>query len=172
MVVIDEIHHCRNTGTISRRVASALADCADGVVGLSATPVHLSSENLFRLLEALDQDSFPNQGLFDERVAANRNFVEAERMLRAKAPNDALRGGDARENAAIVRSVLGGTRGPARDVVLLNAGAALFIAGTSPTLRDGMQRAGEAIDCGLAAATLDRLVALSAADPPGAGEAK
>jgi len=86
-----------------------------------------------------------------------------------KAPNDALRGGDAQENAGIVRAVLAGTRGPARDVVLLNAGAALFIAGAAPTLRDGMAQAGAAIDKGTAMQTLDRLVALSAVDVAGEG---
>ncbi|MGE0704481.1 MAG: anthranilate phosphoribosyltransferase [Vicinamibacterales bacterium] len=81
-----------------------------------------------------------------------------------KASGDGLRGGDATENAGIIRSVLGGTRGPARDVVLLNAGASLFIAGAAPTLAAGMETAGQAIDSGRAAQTLERLVALSAID--------
>ncbi len=89
-----------------------------------------------------------------------------------KAPNDALRGGDAAENAGIVRSVLGGATGPARDVVLLNGGAALFIAGVAPTLREGMERAADAIDRGRAAHTLERLVAISAIDDPAAAEVR
>jgi anthranilate phosphoribosyltransferase len=83
-----------------------------------------------------------------------------------KTPAGALRGGDATENAAIVRSVLSGARGPARDVVLLNAGASLFIAGSAATLRDGMNAASAAIDSGRAAQTLERLVVLSASDEP------
>ena len=47
----------------------------------------------------------------------------------AKASPDALKGGDAPENAAIIHTVLAGAQGPARDIVVLNAGAALFIAG-------------------------------------------
>lgn len=78
-----------------------------------------------------------------------------------KAPGEALRGGDAAENAAIVRSILAGTRGPARDVVLLNAGAALFVAGAVDAVRDGIGRAAEAIDSGAAARTLEAMARLS-----------
>ena len=65
-----------------------------------------------------------------------------------------LRGGDAAANAAIIRGVLSGERGPRRDVVLLNAGAGLFIAGKSASVREGIARAAEAIDSGAAAGTL------------------
>lgn len=80
-----------------------------------------------------------------------------------KAPAEALKGGDAHENAAIVQSVLAGTRGPARDVVLLNAGAALFIAGVASSLEDGIARGSQALDRGEAKRTLDRMVAVSTA---------
>ncbi len=72
-------------------------------------------------------------------------------------PGD-LKGGDAAENAAIVRSVLEGRDGPARDVVLLNAGAALFIAGRVASIRDGIARASAAIASGAAVATLERMI--------------
>jgi anthranilate phosphoribosyltransferase len=81
-----------------------------------------------------------------------------------KAPADALKGGDAPENAQIIRRILDGAAGPARDVVLLNAGASLFIAGAAPSVRDGIVRAARAIDAGDAARTLDRLVAVSSAE--------
>ncbi len=74
---------------------------------------------------------------------------------------DELRGGDPATNAAIARAVLGGERGPARDVVVLNAGAALVAAGTAVAVADGMTQAEAAIDDGRAAAALDRLVAAS-----------
>jgi anthranilate phosphoribosyltransferase len=93
----------------------------------------------------------------------------------AKAPTRALAGGDAAENAAIVRSVLAGTRGPARDVVLLNAAAALFLAGRVSHVRDGLRLAGDSIDSGAAARTLDELVRVSRSRPadgaPGGGPA-
>lgn len=73
----------------------------------------------------------------------------------------ALAGGDAAENAAIITAVLAGTRGPARDVVLLNAGAGLLVAGVAPTLRTGVARAAQAIDDGAAARTLAEMVRLS-----------
>jgi anthranilate phosphoribosyltransferase len=57
-----------------------------------------------------------------------------------------------------VRGVLAGEPGPARDVVLLNAGAALLICGKVASLRDGIAMAAAAIDGGGAARTLDALV--------------
>lgn len=77
----------------------------------------------------------------------------------AKAPAGALAGSDAVHNAAIVRAVLAGQVGAARDVVLLNAGAALLICGRAGSLRDGIALAALAIDDGRAAERLDRLVA-------------
>ncbi|MBI5439965.1 MAG: anthranilate phosphoribosyltransferase, partial [Deltaproteobacteria bacterium] len=61
-----------------------------------------------------------------------------------------IAGGDARENAQIVRRVLAGEKGPRRDVVLLNAGAALYVAGVSSDIREGVARAAGAIDSGAA----------------------
>jgi anthranilate phosphoribosyltransferase len=68
-----------------------------------------------------------------------------------------LKGGDAVQNAGIMKAVLDGTRGAPRDVVLLNAGAALFVAGRVDTIRDGIARGAEAIDSGAASATLDKM---------------
>ena len=81
-----------------------------------------------------------------------------------KAAPQALKGGDARENAAIIQSVLAGARGPARDVALLNTGAALFIAGAASSVEDGIARGSQALDRGEAKRTLDRLVAVSTAE--------
>jgi anthranilate phosphoribosyltransferase len=75
-----------------------------------------------------------------------------------------LRGGDAVENASIVRSVLTGAPGPARDVVLLNAGAALFVAGRAGSIREGIGQAAAAIDRGAAQATIETMVRLSHAE--------
>jgi anthranilate phosphoribosyltransferase len=76
-----------------------------------------------------------------------------------------LQGGDAERNASIVRAVLAGERGPARDIVLLNAGAALLVAGRTETVADGIRRAAAAVDSGTARATLDRMARISAEDP-------
>ena len=79
----------------------------------------------------------------------------------AKATLEDLKGGDAAVNAARIREVLDGAEGPSRHIVLLNAGAALFVAGRVETLRDGIARAGEAIDSGAARDVLARLIAAS-----------
>ena len=74
---------------------------------------------------------------------------------------DALAATSADNSAEIVRSVLSGTAGPARDVVLLNAAAALVVAGESDSLSDGVKLAAESIDSGAASRSLDALTALS-----------
>jgi anthranilate phosphoribosyltransferase len=86
-----------------------------------------------------------------------------------KAAPGSLGGATARDNARTIERVLGGERGPARDVVVLNAGAALFIAGCAASIADGIARAAAAIDSGGAQRTLAALAAISAADGPGAG---
>jgi anthranilate phosphoribosyltransferase len=74
----------------------------------------------------------------------------------ARAGLDELRGGTAEESAAIARAILEGQPGPRRDVVLLNAGAALEVAGFAASLEEGMATAARAIDDGHALATLVR----------------
>ncbi len=73
-----------------------------------------------------------------------------------------LRGGDVEHNVEIARAVLAGDPGPARDVVLLNAGAALWTAGHSTDLAAGVAAAAGSIDSGAAADVLDRWVAAAA----------
>jgi anthranilate phosphoribosyltransferase len=72
-----------------------------------------------------------------------------------------LQGGDAEENAAIVRDVLAGSEGPKRDVVLLNAAYALVAAGITESVDAGLQKARNMIDDGLAKAKLEGLVNLT-----------
>ena len=82
----------------------------------------------------------------------------------AKAAPADLIGGDAAVNAGIVRGVLDGRGGAPRDVVLLNAGAALFIAGRTESIASGIRLASAAIDSGAAKATLDRMARTSHAE--------
>jgi anthranilate phosphoribosyltransferase len=79
----------------------------------------------------------------------------------ARASREDLHGGDPGESARVARAVLDGRPGPARDVVLLNAGAALEVAGVAADLDEGLELAAASIDDGKAAATLDRWVAVS-----------
>ena len=73
-------------------------------------------------------------------------------------PAETIAGGDAQHNAAIIRSVLKGKEGPQRDVVLLNAAAALLVAGLAKDLMDGVARAAESIDRGRAYEKLEALI--------------
>ena len=101
--------------------------------------------------------------------AVNTFYVHPADVGLPKAAAGALRGGDAAGNARILEHVLGGDRSPFRDVVLLNAGAALFIAGAAASMREGVDRAAQAIDGGEATRTLARLVALSSSESSAAG---
>lgn len=78
-----------------------------------------------------------------------------------RATLDDLKGGDAAHNAAALRALLCGAKGPYRDIVLLNAGAALMVAGRSANLGDGVRAAATAIDSGAAERALNRLVEIS-----------
>jgi anthranilate phosphoribosyltransferase len=68
-----------------------------------------------------------------------------------------LAGGTAAGNAAMIEALLRGERGPRRDIVLLNAGAALLLAGVAGSLVEGVRLGADAIDTGKARAALDRL---------------
>jgi len=78
-------------------------------------------------------------------------------------PADLL-GGDPEENARIVRNVLAGKKGAARDIVLMNAGAAIYVGGRAGTLAEGIRLAADSIDSGRAAGKLDALVAATRAE--------
>jgi anthranilate phosphoribosyltransferase len=69
-----------------------------------------------------------------------------------------ISGGDAEANAAIIREILAGKKSPRRDIILLNAAAALVAAGRVEHLGDGLPLAAQSIDSGAAAAKLDALV--------------
>jgi anthranilate phosphoribosyltransferase len=70
-----------------------------------------------------------------------------------------IRGGEPKDNAVVMRDLLGGGSGPVRDVVLLNSGAALLIAGRVTTVEAGIELAAKALDSGAARGVLDDLIA-------------
>ena len=95
---------------------------------------------------------------------AGRRFqVTPEEAGLPRAPLDAIRGGDGEANAAALRALLEGQTGAYRDVVLLNAAAALIVAGRAADLREGAAIAAQSIDTGAAQGVLTRL---RAACPP------
>ena len=88
-------------------------------------------------------------------------FVEPGDFGLAEAPLDAIPGGEPAENAAVIRRVLEGEAGPPRDVSILNAGAAIFVADGAADLQAGVAKATEAVDDGAAYDVLGRLAARS-----------
>lgn len=70
----------------------------------------------------------------------------------------ALRGGDAATNARIIRAVLSGENGPGRDIVILNAAAAIYLGRKAKNIEEGISRAEAAIDTGKALKTLEQLI--------------
>jgi anthranilate phosphoribosyltransferase len=116
---------------------------------------------LFRGADGLDELTTTGPStVFDVEggEVRERVFEQAEVGLPVASPDD-LRGGDAEASATIARSVLAGDAGPRRDVVLLNAAAALEVAGAADSLAEGVAVAARSIDTGAAAATLERWVA-------------
>ena len=101
--------------------------------------------------------------------AVNTFYLHPGDVGLSKAAPEALRGGEAADNAAIARAILAGQAGAPREIVLLNAGASLLIAGQAATIPEGIVMAAEAIDSGRAAAVLEQLVYLSTAAAPGDG---
>jgi anthranilate phosphoribosyltransferase len=97
--------------------------------------------------------------------AVSTFYVHPSDFGLSKAKPGDLQGGDAAANAAIVREVIDGKKGARRDVVLLNAGASLFVGAKAESVREGIARAAEAIDSGAARATLAAMIAASHASP-------
>lgn len=96
-------------------------------------------------------------------VEVRRFQVTPEELGLARVTTDAIAVGDPAANAAAAESVLDGRSGPVRDMVALNAAAALVVADVADDLADGLARAEHAIDDGAAARTLGELVAASRA---------
>lgn len=94
-------------------------------------------------------------GWFKSRVITPEDFGFA------RCTREDLKGGTPAENAAITRAILNGAQGHKRNAVLLNAGAALYIAGKADTMKDGVVLAGELIDSGSATRTLEKLIVVS-----------
>jgi anthranilate phosphoribosyltransferase len=95
----------------------------------------------------------------------HRYILTPEQFGILRSPVAALAGNSPRENAAIIWNILSGDEGPARDVVVMNAGAAVFLGGKSIDLSAGISRAERAIDSGIAAEKLSLLIQMSEENP-------
>ena len=142
-------------GLYSGELVGAIAHVLKNLGSVRAMVVHG--------LEGLDEISLcgPTQvaELRDGEVREYR--VEPEELGLKRCALADLHGGSADQSAAIVQEVLRGKPGPARDVVLLNAGAALYVSGSADSVKDGMRLAAESIDSGRARDKLEQLVRMT-----------
>jgi anthranilate phosphoribosyltransferase len=90
-----------------------------------------------------------------------RFTLQPEQFGFQRSPLDGIRVSDAQESLAMIRGVLEDNPGPARDIVVFNAGAAIYTAGLAESLQDGIEQANHAITSGEARNRLDRLVVLT-----------
>jgi len=118
---------------------------------------------LFRGQDGLDElTTTGTSRVFDVRAGEMRETtLDSTDLGLARARPEDLAGGDPAASAEIARGVLAGEAGPRRDVVLLNAGAALEVAGHVGSLAEGIEAAAASIDSGAAMAALERFVAAS-----------
>jgi len=142
-------------GVYDAGLVSPLADALGQLGARRALVVHGDDG-----LDELTTTAETRAALFaDGRLETLRLAPEQAGLARSR-PED-LRGGDCDENVAIVRAILGGETGPRCDVVLANAGAALWVAGAAAGWAAGVERARESLASGAAAARLEALVSAS-----------
>jgi anthranilate phosphoribosyltransferase len=114
-------------------------------------------------MDGMDEITLTSDTLLAEVTpeSVRLSTISPEQFGFARCSMDDLRGGDATENAEIVRAVLKGDKGAKRNIVLLNAAYALVAAGKAVTVADGLVLAADAIDSGLAQQQLEKLVELT-----------
>lgn len=117
---------------------------------------------VFHAGDGMDELSVSSPSVVIEIDGTRKEYeLDPAELGLAKAPLETMRGGGPEENARIARQVLQGEKGPRRDVVLLNAAAALRAAGLAGTWKDGLGIAAEAIDSGRAGDVLQRWAKIS-----------
>jgi anthranilate phosphoribosyltransferase len=142
-----------------------------GVYASSLVPVvartlaHLGSERALVVHgeEGLDEVSpcGPTRAAWVEGGTVRELTLTPEEAGLERIPREAIRGGEAADNAKLLALILDGQVGPLRQAVLLNAGAALWVAGAADSLPEGVGQAARSIDSGAARAKLAGLVALT-----------
>jgi anthranilate phosphoribosyltransferase len=143
-------------GAFSVRAAEMLAN-ASARLGIERAFVVNGGDGLDEITTTTHTTIFQVQ---DGKVQKGRWFP-SDFGLEQSAPED-LKGGDAATNAAIIRSVLEGESGPARDVVIANAAAALVVAQRAAELKSAVAIAVESIDTGGALRKLEELIRFTA----------
>jgi anthranilate phosphoribosyltransferase len=147
-----------NPGRVKRQLAGVFA--AEWTRPIAETLRRLGSEVAWIVHgQGLDELTVAGESQVVElRDGVVRSFTVApEDAGLMQSPVETIRGGDAAQNAAALLAVLEGMRGPYRDTVVLNAAAALIVAGKAGDLRDGTDQASRALTSGAALAALERL---------------
>lgn len=139
------------SGEIAQKMASVLA-----ALGTEHALVVHAADGLDEISIAAPTRVFEVRGNTVESYA-----ITPETFGVARHTLDDIRGGDAVQNAEMIERILNGQPGAARDVVVINAAAALYVAGRAPTLADGATLAQQLIDDGAARKTLTRIVDFS-----------
>jgi anthranilate phosphoribosyltransferase len=137
-------------GVAEERHLSLLAEALRDLGGDGAAVIHSASG-----LDEIAGEGPTHAMQFDARGMRRWTLDPADYGVHA--PLDAIRGGDAKVNAAALLAILGGERSPRADLVVLNAALALVVADAAADINDGMERARAAIDGGAASAALDAL---------------
>lgn len=152
-----------NPGGVKRQLIGVYSE--EWVEPIAHVLAALGSESAWIVHGAGGVDEITTAGT--TKVAALRNgqvetfSITPESVGLPVSPVEAIRGGDAEHNATALRALLEGEPGAYRDTVLMNAGAALVVAGRAETLAEGVALAAASIDEGRAHERLDRLVAIT-----------
>jgi anthranilate phosphoribosyltransferase len=147
--------HSQLVGVYSREVIDLMV----------ATLTEIGTQRAFVVhgADGLDEISLSGETFVAElrEGAVKRYTLTPEDFGMSRAPIETLRGGNAPENAALIREVLKGQPGPRRDIAVMNAAAALVASGIAANFQDGAQLAANAISSGLAQKKLAALVAFT-----------
>ena len=144
-------------GVYSPELVEPLAEALGELGAIRALVVHGSDG-----LDEITTRGRTDAALFEDGGVSPFPIDPAELGIPPPLPG-ALRGGTAEENAKIVRSLLDGESGARRDIVLINAGGALWVAGAAKNLEEGMELARQSIDSGAARERLEMLITASSA---------
>ena len=156
-----------NPAGVRRQMTGAFS--ADWLRPMAETLARLGTERAW-LVHGMGLDELtlagPSQVVELKDGALTTFEVTPEEAGLPRAPVEALKGGDPAENAAALLALLEGAPGAYRDCVLLNAAAALIVAGRAQTLRDGVALAARSLDGGAALDVLRKLRAAATPPPP------
>jgi anthranilate phosphoribosyltransferase len=148
-------------GVFAEELVDRLAGVLAGLGAVRALVVH-GEDGLDELTTTA-----PNRAALVRDGRIERMAIDARDLGLPRATLGDLAGGTPSENAAITRAILAGEKGPRRDVVMLNAAAALFVVEAVSSLEEGLARAARSVDEGRAAARLEALCAATVAAAAG-----